>query len=126
MALKVGINGFGRIGRMVFQALCDQGLLGKEIDVVAVVDISTDAEYFAYQMKYDSVHGRFKHKVETRKSESAKEEADTLVVNGHPVKCIMATKEPSQLPWKQMGVDYVIESTGLFTDSEKAKGHLAA
>ena len=62
MALKVGINGFGRIGRMVFQALCDQGLLGKTIDVKAVVDISTDADYFAYQMKYDSVHGKFKHK----------------------------------------------------------------
>ena len=57
MAIKVGINGFGRIGRMVFQAICDQGLLGKEIDVVAVVDISTDADYFAYQMKYDSIHG---------------------------------------------------------------------
>ncbi len=125
-AVKVGINGFGRIGRLVFQALCDQGLLGKKIDVVAVVDISTDADYFAYQLKYDSVHGKFKHTVETRKSDSAKEEADTLVVNGSPVKCIMATKEPSQLPWKDLGVDYVIESTGLFTDSEKAKGHLSA
>jgi glyceraldehyde 3-phosphate dehydrogenase len=125
-ALKVGINGFGRIGRLFFQALCDQGLLGKTVDVVAVVDVSTDAEYFAYQLKYDSVHGKFKYPVETRKSDSAKEEADTIVVNGHPIKCIMATKEPSQLPWQQLGVDYVIESTGLFTDSEKAKGHLTA
>ncbi|HEY1684972.1 MAG TPA: type I glyceraldehyde-3-phosphate dehydrogenase [Tepidisphaeraceae bacterium] len=125
-ALKVGINGFGRIGRMAFQALCDQGLLGKQIDVAAVVDVSTDAEYFAYQMKYDSVHGKFKHAIETKKSDAAKEEADTLVVNGHEIKCVMATKEPGQLPWKQLGVDYVIESTGLFTDSEKAKGHLAA
>jgi glyceraldehyde 3-phosphate dehydrogenase (phosphorylating) len=122
--LKVGINGFGRIGRLVFQALCDQGLLGKKIDVVAVVDISTDADYFAYQLTYDSVHGKFKHSVETRKSDHNREETDTLVVNGHPVKCIMATKEPSQLPWAAMGVDYVIESTGLFTDAEKAKGHL--
>jgi glyceraldehyde 3-phosphate dehydrogenase len=126
MALKVGINGFGRIGRMVFQALCDQGLLGKEIDVRAVVDISTDADYFAYQMKYDSVHGKFKHKVETKKSKADLAEADTLVVNGHEIKCVMATKDPAQLPWKDLGVDYVIESTGLFTDSEKAKGHLAA
>src|ERR1041385_6272265 len=109
---KVGINGFGRIGRMVFQALCDQGLLGKEIDVVAVVDISTDADYFAYQMKYDSVHGRFKHEVRTEKSDPAKEESDTLIVNGHKIKCVMATKEPSQLPWKALGADYVIESTG--------------
>jgi glyceraldehyde 3-phosphate dehydrogenase len=129
MAIKVGINGFGRIGRMAFQALCDQGLLGKgkdQLDVVAVVDISTDADYFAYQMKYDSVHGHFKHTVATKKSDATKEEADVLVVNGHEIKCVMATKDPSQLPWKALGVEYVIESTGLFTDSEKAKGHLAA
>jgi glyceraldehyde 3-phosphate dehydrogenase len=125
-ALKVGINGFGRIGRQVFQALCDQGLLGKKIDVVAVVDISTDAEYFAYQLKYDSVQDKFNHKVETRKSDASKEDVDVLVVNGCPAKCILATKEPAQLPWKALGVDYVIESTGLFTDSEKAKGHLTA
>ncbi|MBF0531503.1 MAG: type I glyceraldehyde-3-phosphate dehydrogenase [Candidatus Omnitrophica bacterium] len=124
--IKVGINGFGRIGRMVFQALCDQGLLGKEIDVVAVVDVSTDAEYFAYQIKYDSVHGKFKHDVSTAKSDPSKEEADMIVVNGHKVKCVMATKNPAELPWKALGVEYVIESTGLFTDSEKAKGHLDA
>ncbi len=126
MAIKVGINGFGRIGRMVFQAICDQGLLGKEIDVVAVVDVSTDADYFAYQMKYDSVHGKFKHTVKTEKSDAAAAEADTLVVNGHKIKCVAATKTPDLLPWKALGVEYVIESTGLFTDSEKAKGHLAA
>jgi glyceraldehyde 3-phosphate dehydrogenase len=126
MAIKVGINGFGRIGRMAFQAICDQGLLGKAVDVVAVVDVSTDADYFAYQIKYDSVHGKFKHAVTTEKSDASKEDNDVLVVNGHKVKCILATKDPSQLPWKALGVDYVIESTGLFTDSEKAKGHLAA
>jgi glyceraldehyde 3-phosphate dehydrogenase len=126
VAIKIGINGFGRIGRMVFQAICDQGLLGKELDVVAVVDISTDAEYFAYQMKYDSVHGHFKHKVEAAKSDAAKEEADILVVNGHKIKCVMATRNPSELPWKALGVDYVIESTGLFTESEKAMGHITA
>ena len=74
MAIKVGINGFGRIGRMAFQAICDQGLLGKgegKIDVLAVVDISTDADYFAYQMKYDSIHGKFKHTVATAKSSPA-------------------------------------------------------
>lgn len=125
-AIKVGINGFGRIGRLVFQAIADQGLLGKTIDVVAVVDIATDADYFAYQLKYDSVHGRFKHDVKTKKSDASKEEEDTLIVDGHETKCVLATKEPGQLPWKQLGVDYVIESTGLFTDSEKAKGHLAA
>ena len=76
-AVKVGINGFGRIGRMVFQAIADQGLLGKEIDVVAVVDVGTDADYFAYQIKYDSVHGKFKHTVSTEKSKPELEEADT-------------------------------------------------
>jgi glyceraldehyde 3-phosphate dehydrogenase len=111
---------------MVFQAICDQGLLGKEIDVVAVVDISTDADYFAYQMKYDSVHGKFKHTVATEKSDASKDEADIIVVNGHKIKCVMATRNPAELPWKALGVDYVIESTGLFTESEKAKGHLEA
>jgi glyceraldehyde 3-phosphate dehydrogenase len=126
MAVKVAINGFGRIGRLVFQALVDQGLLGNTIDVVAVVDVSTDADYFAYQLKYDSVHGRFKHTVSTEKSNPALEEADILVVNGHKIKCVGAVKELSALPWKAHAVDIVIESTGLFTDSEKAKGHLAA
>jgi glyceraldehyde 3-phosphate dehydrogenase len=124
--VKVGINGFGRIGRMVFQSICDQGLLGKEIDVVAVVDMATDADYFAYQIKYDSVHGRFKHKVETEKSDPALEEADILVVNGHKVKCVGAERNLSDLPWGALGVDYVIECTGIFTDSDKAKGHLDA
>jgi glyceraldehyde 3-phosphate dehydrogenase len=125
MAIKVGINGFGRIGRQVYAAMVDKGLLGKEIDVVAVVDISTDAKYFAYQMKYDSVHGRFPVEIKTEKSAGAAED-DVIVVNGCKTKCIMATKEPSQLPWKDLGVEFVIESTGLFTDAEKAAGHIAA
>jgi len=120
MAIKVGINGFGRIGRMVFQALCDQGLLGDKIEVVAVVDMSTEAEYFAYQIKYDSTHGKFKHKVEVGG-------ADVLVVNDQKIKCVMASREgPKALPWGDLGVEYVIESTGLFVDAEKAKGHIDA
>lgn len=126
MAMKVGINGFGRIGRLVFQSLCDKGLLGKEIDVVAVVDVSTDADYFAYQLKYDSVHGRFKHDVSTKKSDPSKSEADVLVVNGHEIKCVMASRSPAELPWKDLGVDYVIEATGLFTDCTQAMGHVQA
>jgi len=117
--VKVGINGFGRIGRQVLSAMVEKGVLGNEIEVVAVVDIVTDAKYFAYQLKYDSIHGRFKGTLST-------EGEDILVVNGNKIKCIMATKDPSGLPWKDLGVEYVIESTGLFTDSEKAKGHLAA
>ncbi len=126
MAVKIGINGFGRIGRLVFNALVDKGLLGKEVEVAAVVDVSTNAKYFAYQLKYDSVHGRFNGTLATEKSKPELEEDDILIVNGNKIHCVMATKEPSQLPWKDYGVEYVIESTGLFTDSEKAKGHLAA
>jgi glyceraldehyde 3-phosphate dehydrogenase len=125
MTVKVGINGFGRIGRQVLSAMVDKGVLGKEVEVVAVVDISTDAKYFAYQMTYDSVQGKFKGTLSTEKSSGAAED-DILIINGHKVKCVMATKDPSQLPWKDLGVEIVIESTGLFTDSEKAKGHLAA
>lgn len=124
--IKIGINGFGRIGRMVFQALCDQGLLGTTFDVVGVVDITTDADYFAYQMKYDSVHGRFKHTVSTEKSSADKTEADIMVVNGHKIQCVMATRNPADLPWGKMGVEYVIESTGLFTEASAARGHIAA
>eukprot|EP01004_Peranema_trichophorum_P005312 NODE_4175_length_1213_cov_540.455046_g3677_i0.p1 GENE.NODE_4175_length_1213_cov_540.455046_g3677_i0~~NODE_4175_length_1213_cov_540.455046_g3677_i0.p1 ORF type:complete len:355 (+),score=85.14 NODE_4175_length_1213_cov_540.455046_g3677_i0:65-1129(+) len=126
MPVKVGINGFGRIGRMVFQALCDQGLLGTTFDVVGVVDVTTDADYFAYQMKYDSVHGKFRHPVRTEKSDPSKEEADVIVVNDHKILCIAATRNPSELPWGKLGVEYVIESTGLFTELDKAKGHLQA
>lgn len=126
MAVKIGINGFGRIGRLVFNAIADKGILGKEIEVVAVVDVSTDAEYFAYQLKYDSVHGKFKGEVTSEKSDASLETDDILVVNGNKIKCIMAQKEPSQLPWKELGVEIVIESTGLFTSSEKAQGHIDA
>jgi glyceraldehyde 3-phosphate dehydrogenase len=126
MAIKVGINGFGRIGRLVFSALVDKGLLGSKIDVVAVVDVTTDAKYFAYQLKYDSVHGKFPGELATEKSAPGVEADDVLIVNGNKIKCVAATREPSQLPWKDLGVDYVIESTGLFTASEKAQGHIAA
>lgn len=122
--VKVGINGFGRIGRMVFQAMCAGGCLGKDIDVVAVVDMSTDAEYFAYQMRYDSVHGPASYKVEVAKSSSSVAKPDVLVVNGHRIQCVKAQRNPEELPWSKLGVEYVIESTGLFTDKAKAEGHL--
>ena len=125
MAVKVGINGFGRIGRQIINVMADKEYLGKTIDVVAVVDVSTDAKYFAYQLKYDSIHGHFRGTLGSEKSSPSVEVDDVLVVN-HKIKCVMAQKEPSQLPWKELGVEIVIESTGLFTDSEKAKGHLAA
>ncbi len=124
---KVAINGFGRIGRLVFNAMVEQGLLGTQFDVVAVVDVATDADYFAYQLKYDSVQGKFKGEVSTKKSSPELAEEDIIVINGkHEVKCIAATKNLSDLPWAALGVDYVIECTGLFTESEKAQGHITA
>jgi glyceraldehyde 3-phosphate dehydrogenase len=126
MPTKVAINGFGRIGRLVFQAMAEQGLVGKEFDVVGVVDVTTDAKYFAYQLKYDSVHGRFGKILSTEKSKPSVEEDDILVVDGHKIRCVAATKTPDLLPWKDLSVDYVIESTGLYTDAEKAALHLKA
>ena len=125
--IKVAINGFGRIGRLVFQAIVDQKLLGKKIDVVAVTDVSTDAKYFAYQLKYDSTQGRMKAKIETAKSSPSVADDDILIVDGCKIQCInaLAFKELKELPWKKMGVDYVIESTGLFTD-DRAFGHIDA
>ena len=123
--VKVGINGFGRIGRLVFRALVEQGLLGKDLDVVAVNDL-VPADNLAYLLKYDSVQGKFAGTVTSSKSAPGLAEDDVLVVNGHPVKCLAVKEGPTALPWKALGVDYVIESTGLFTDADKAKGHIAA
>ncbi len=124
MAVKVAINGFGRIGRLVFRALVEQGMVGKDIAVVAVGDI-VPADNLAYLVKYDSSQGRFNGTVGSKKSAPDKPEDDVLIVNGQDI-LVVSAKDPSQLPWKAMGVDLVIESTGLFTDVEKAKGHLAA
>jgi glyceraldehyde 3-phosphate dehydrogenase len=125
MSKRIAINGFGRIGRLVFAAMAEQKLFD-DFDVVAVVDISTDAKYFAYQLKYDSVHGKFPGAVEATKSDSTLDEDDTIVVNGHKTKCLMASKSPDLLPWKELQIDYVIESTGLYRDAEKASLHLKA
>ena len=129
MAVKVAINGFGRIGRLVFRAIAEQGLLGKEVDVVAVGDI-VPADNLAYLLKYDSIQGRFAGTVSSRKSAADKAEDDVLVVNGKDV-LVVSARTPAELPWKALGVDVVIESTGLFTDADKtnpksAYGHITA
>lgn len=124
MATKVAINGFGRIGRLVFRAICEQGLIGKDAHVVAVGDI-VPADNLAYLLKYDSTQGRFKGQVSSKKSAADKLEDDVLIVNGQDI-LVVSAKDPANLPWKALGVDIVIESTGLFTEAEKAKGHLVA
>src|SRR5256712_1189919 len=124
MAVKVAINGFGRIGRLVFRAMVEQGSLGKDVEVVAVGDI-VPADNLAYLLKYDSTQGRFNGTVGSTKSSADKSEPDVLIVNGAEIKVVSA-KTPAELPWKELGVDVVIESTGLFTEAEKAKGHRAA
>jgi glyceraldehyde 3-phosphate dehydrogenase len=124
MPVKVAINGFGRIGRLVFRAMVEQGLVGKDVQVVAVGDI-VPADNLAYLLKYDSTQGRFQGEVSSKKSSADKAEDDVLVVNGQEIHVVSA-KDPSGLPWKQHGVDVVIESTGLFVDAEKARGHITA
>jgi len=124
MAVKVAINGFGRIGRLVFRALVEQGLLGSTFDVVAVGDI-VPADNLAYLLKYDSSQGKFNGTVSSKKSSADKLEDDVLVVNGHDI-LVVSARSPAELPWAKLGVQLVIESTGLFTEAEKAKGHLTA
>src|SRR5258707_10137395 len=123
--VKVGINGFGRIGRLVFRAIAEQGLLGKSVDVVAVNDL-VPADNLAYLLKYDSTQGKFNGTVTSEKSTPNTPEDDVLVVNGHKIKCLAIKEGPKALPWGLLGVDYVLECTGLFTEAEKAKGHLEA
>lgn len=120
----IAINGFGRIGRLVFRALVEQGHLGTNFNVVAVGDI-VPADNLAYLLKYDSTQGKFDGTVESKKSSPEVEEDDVLLVNGTEIKVVSA-RTPEGLPWKELGVDIVIECTGLFTDSALAKGHLTA
>ena len=122
---KIGINGFGRIGRLVFRALVEQGLFGTEIEVVALNDL-VPADNLAYLLKYDSTQGRFNGEVSSEKSNPKLESDDTLVVNGHRIRCLAVREGPSELPWAKLGCEIVIESTGLFTSADKAKGHLEA
>jgi glyceraldehyde 3-phosphate dehydrogenase len=125
VSIRVAINGFGRIGRLVFRALVEQGLLGKELDVVAVNDL-VPADNLAYLLKYDSIQGRFAGEVNSEKSSASAAEDDVLNVNGHKIKCLAVKEGPAAMPWKDLKVDLVLESTGLFTEAEKAKGHITA
>jgi glyceraldehyde 3-phosphate dehydrogenase len=123
MATRIAINGFGRIGRLVFRALYSQGL-DKEFEVVAVGDI-VPADNLAYLLKYDSVQGKFEGTVSSKKSSADKAEDDVLVVGDREIRVVSA-KSPAELPWRELGVDYVIEASGLFVDKEKCSGHISA
>jgi glyceraldehyde 3-phosphate dehydrogenase len=113
MAIKVGINGFGRIGRMVFRAAVQNF---SEIEVVGINDL-LEPDYLAYMLKYDSVHGRFKGEVSV--------DGSTLIVNGKKIR-LTAVKNPAELKWDEVGADIVVESTGLFLTKETAEAHLKA
>jgi glyceraldehyde 3-phosphate dehydrogenase len=115
MAIKVGINGYGRIGRCIVRALHEQGKTG-EIDIVAINDLG-DADTNAHLTRHDSVHGKFPGTVEV--------DGDAIVVNGDRMK-VLAERDPAKLPWKELGVDVVLECTGLFRTKEKAGAHLTA
>ena len=111
MSIKIGINGFGRIGNLAFQAALEK----KEVEVVAINDPFIAADYMAYMVKYDTVHGRFEGTVEGKNNE--------LVVNGKSIK-VFNEMEPKNIPWGELGVEYVLECSGVFTTTEKANGHL--
>lgn len=113
MTIKVGINGFGRIGRMVFRAAVKSFA---DIEIVGINDL-LDPDYLAYMLKYDSVHGRFDHDV--------KIEGNTLVVDGKKIR-LTAEKDPANLKWNEVGADVVVESTGLFLTDETARAHIKA
>jgi len=110
--ISVAINGFGRIGRLVFRAAVEQG----GIEVKAINDL-TDAKTLAHLLKYDSTHGRFAGEVEA--------DGDNLIVNGKTIR-ILAERDPANLPWGELGIDFVLESTGFFTDADGARAHIAA
>ncbi|HLX57536.1 MAG TPA: type I glyceraldehyde-3-phosphate dehydrogenase [Ktedonobacteraceae bacterium] len=112
MTTRIGINGFGRIGRQSMKALLER--YPREIEVVAVNDL-TDTRTNAHLLKYDSTYGRFPGEVEAT--------ADALIVNGHSIK-VISQRDPAQIPWGDMGIELVIESTGLFTDADKAAAHI--
>jgi glyceraldehyde 3-phosphate dehydrogenase len=122
---KIGINGFGRIGRLVFRALVEQGLLGKDLEVVALNDL-VPANNLAYLLKYDSTQGRLQGEVYSEKSGPEVESDDVLVVNGHKIRCLSIKEGPAALPWAKLGCQIVLESSGLFTSADHAKGHLEA
>ncbi len=112
MSIKIGINGFGRIGRMVFRASVNH----PEIEVVGINDLCP-AEYLAYMLKYDTMHGQFAGTIESTDT--------SIIVNGKEIP-ISAERDPAALPWGKLGAEYVVESTGLFLTKEKAAGHIAA
>src|SRR4030042_125097 len=112
MAIRIGINGFGRIGRLVYRIAHAR----KDIDIVAINDI-TDAPTLAYLLKYDSVHKKFTGKVEAKE--------DFIIVDGKKSR-VLAEKDPEKLPWKDLGAEYIIESTGVFRKKEQLEKHLKA
>lgn len=113
MAVKVGINGFGRIGRLVFRAAMETG----KVDIVGINDPFIDVDYMVYMLRYDTVHGQFKGDIAV--------ENGNLVVNGKSIK-VFAAMNPEEIGWKECGAEYVVESTGVFTTTEKASAHIKA
>ena len=125
MSVKIGINGFGRIGRLVFRAMVEQNLLGRDFEVVAVNDL-VPADNLAYLLKYDSIQGRFAGEVRSKRSDASREDDDVISVNGTQIPCVAIASGPQALPWKKLGAEIVIESTGFFADEVAARGHIEA
>ena len=113
MSIKIGINGFGRIGRLVFRA----GINRPDIEFVGINDPGMTPDYMAYMLRYDTVHGRFEGEISYTD--------ESITVNGKTIQ-VFAKMNPAEIPWAQVGAEYVVESTGLFLTKEKAQGHLDA
>ena len=113
MSIKVGINGFGRIGRLVFRA----SLAHENVEVVGINDPFMTPDYMAYMLRYDTMHGQFKGEISYTD--------DAIIVNGHKVN-FYACKEPREIPWGEIGAEYIVESTGVFLTAEKSQGHIDA
>ena len=113
MSIKVGINGFGRIGKLAFQAALEKG----DVDIIAINDPFIAADYMAYMVKYDTIHGRFNGEI--------KGEGNILIIDGKEIK-VYNEMDPHNIPWGELGVDYVLECSGAFTVTEKAQAHLDA
>jgi glyceraldehyde 3-phosphate dehydrogenase len=128
MAIRVVINGLGRIGCLILRALIERGLLGKEFIVVAVVDLDNNAKNLAHRLKYDSTHGTLKPEISTKKSKPECKYDDVMVINGQEILCLTAPKDKKieTLPWGELEIDFVIESSGAFNEKEVLSGHLKA
>ncbi len=127
MTMKLAINGFGRIGRLLLRHLFENAHIGEDMELIALSASEADAKRFAYQLKFDTTQRPFPMEISTQKSSPDAPMDDVMVIGGkNYIQCLKGTNDPKDMPWKKLGVDYVIECTGRFTKKDQLKGHLEA